>query len=190
MVTRIRSKRRRTVCRTRPVSKLPTQIMLLSRVSGSTSMLASIARTWRATFLLGSGLPFKLYDSSASCMTVRLCLRLVLAGVPNAFFGSVSHSPFLLDLKTLVPKLARGTEACVPEDSGSDAPTSAQLMRCVCLVFFVVLPLLVVLDQVVRFPAAADDSGWWPSELCPSSLPADPSSEASGRCPSYHVEQT
>ena len=82
-----------------------------------------------------------------------------------------------------MPKLARGTEACVPEDSASDSPTSAQLMRCVRLVFFVVLPLLVVLDEVVRFAAAADDAGWWPSELCQSSLPADPSSEASGGVP-------
>jgi len=56
-------------------------------------------------------------------------------------------------------------------------------MRCVCPVFFVVLPLLVVLVEVVRFAAAADDSGWWPSELCPSSLPADLSSEASGGGP-------
>jgi len=60
---------------------------------------------------------------------------------------------------------------------------SAQLMRCVRLVFFVVLLLLVVLDEVVRFAAAADDSGWWQSELCPSWLPADPSSEASGGGP-------
>jgi len=59
-----------------------------------------------------------------------------------------------------VPQLARGTEACVPEDSGSDSPTSAQLMRCVRLVFFVVLPLLVVLDEVVGSAAAVDDSGW------------------------------
>jgi len=62
-----------------------------------------------------------------------------------------------------VPKLARGTEACVPEDSGSDSATSAQLIQCVRPVFFVVLPLLVVLVEVVCFAAAADDSGWWPS---------------------------
>jgi len=68
----------------------------------------------------------------------------------------------------------------MPEDSGTDSPTSAQLMRCVRPVFFVVLPLLLVLIEVVRFEAAADDSGWWSSELCPSSLPADPASEASG----------
>jgi len=89
-----------------------------------------------------------------------------------------------------VPKLARGTEACVPEDSGSDSPTSAQLVRCIGLVFFMVLPLLVVLVEVVRFAAAADDSGWWPSELSASSLPADPSSETSGGGSGYHVEQT
>jgi len=88
-----------------------------------------------------------------------------LAGVRDAFFRSVSCPP------------------CVPEDSGSDSPTSAQLMRCVHLVFFVVLPLMVVLDEVVRFAAAADDSGWWLSELCLSSLLADPSSEASGGGP-------
>jgi len=116
-------------------------------------------------------------------MTARLRLPLLLAGVRDAFFRSVSRSPSLLDLKTRVPKLARGTEACVPEDSGSDLPTSAQLMRCVRPIFFVVLPLLVVLVEVVRFGAAVDDSGWWPSELCPSSLPADPSSEASGGGP-------
>jgi len=56
-------------------------------------------------------------------------------------------------------------------------------MRCVCPVFFVVLPFLVVLVEVVHFAAAVDDSGWWPSELSPSSLPADPSSEASGGGP-------
>jgi len=116
-------------------------------------------------------------------MTARLRLPLLLAGVQDAFFKSVSRSPCLLDLKTPVPKLARGTEACVPANSGSDSPTSAQLMRCVRLVFFVVLPLLVVLDEVVRFAAAADDSGWWLSELCPSSLLGDPSSEASGGGP-------
>jgi len=116
-------------------------------------------------------------------MTARLRLPLLLAGVRDAFFRSVSRSPSLLDLKIRVPKLARGTEACVPEESGSDSPTSAQLMRCVRPVFFVVLPLLVVLVEVVRFGAAVDDSGWWPSELCPSSLPADPSSEASGGGP-------
>jgi len=96
---------------------------------------------------------------------------------------SVSRSPCLLDLKTRVPKLARGTEVCVLEDSGCDLPTSAQLMWCVRPVFFVGLPLLVVLVEVVHFAAAADDSGWWPSELSPSSLPADPSSEASGGAP-------
>ena len=116
-------------------------------------------------------------------MTSRLRLPLLLAGVRDAFFKSVSHSPCLLDLKTRVPKLARGTEACLPDDSGSNSPTSAQLIRCVPPVFFVVFPLLVVLVAVVHFAAAADDSGWWPSELCPSSLPADPSSEASGGGP-------
>jgi len=142
-------------------------------------MPALIAPTWRATFLWGSGLPSKPYGSSASCLTTRLHLPLLLAGVRDAFLRSVSHSPCLLDLKTQVPRLARGTEACVPENSGSDSPTSAQLMQCVRLVLFVVFPLLVVLDKVVRFAAAADHSGWWRSELCPSSLPADPSSEAS-----------
>jgi len=47
----------------------------------------------------------------------------------------------------------------------------------------VVLPRLMVLIEVVSFAAAADDSCWWPSELCPSSLPADPSFEASGGGP-------
>jgi len=113
-----------------------------SRVSGSTSMPASIAPTWRATFLWGPGLPSGPYGSSASCMTSRLRLPLLLAGIRDAFFRSVSRSSCLLDLKTRVPKLARGTEACVLEDSG-----------------------------------------WWPSELCPSSLPADLSSEVSGGGP-------
>jgi len=94
-------------------------------------------------------------------MTARLRFPLLLAGVRDAFIESVSHSPCLLDLKTRVRKLARGTEACVPEDSGSDSPTSAQLMRCVCPVFVVVLRLLVVLVEVARFAAPADDSGWW-----------------------------
>ena len=79
-----------------------------------------------------------------------------------------------------MPQLARGTEACVPEDSGSDLPMSAQLMRCVRLVFFVVIPLLVVLDEVVGSAAAVDDSGWWPSQLSLSLLPADLLSEVSG----------
>jgi len=114
----------------------------------------------------------------------------LLAGVRDAFFRSVPRSSCLLDLKIRVPKLARETEACVPEDFGSDSPTSAQLMQGVRPVFFVVLPLLVVLVELVHFAAAADDSGWWPSELCPSSLPADPSSEASGGGPGYQVEQT
>jgi len=113
-------------------------------------------------------------------MTARLRLPLLLAEVEDAFFRSVSYSPCLLDLKTPVLKLARVTKACLLEDSGSDWPISAELMRCIRLVFFVVLPLLVVLDKVVGFAAIADDSGWWPSELCPSSLLADPSSEVSG----------
>jgi len=161
-----------------------------SRVSGSTSMPASIAPTWRATFIWGSGLPSEPYGSSASCMTVRLLLPLLLAGVRDAFLRSVSRSPCLLDLTTRVPKLVRGTEACVSEDSGSDSPTSAQLMRCVRPVFFVVLPLLVVLVEVVHFAATVDDSGWWPAELCPSSLPRTRHPRRLEEGPGYHVEQT
>jgi len=116
-------------------------------------------------------------------MTARLHLTQLLAGVRDAFFRSFSRSPCLLDLKSRVPKLARGTEACVPEDPGSDSPTFAPLMRCVRPVFFVVLTVLVVLVEVVDFVAAADDSGWWLSELWASSLAADPSSEASGGGP-------
>jgi len=149
-------------------------------VSGSTSVPASIAPSRGATFVWGYGHPSEPYGSWASCMTARLPLPLLLAGVRDAFFRLVSRSPCLLDLKTRVPKLARGTEACVPEDSGSDSPTSAQLMPCVPTVFFGALRLLVVVDEVVWFAAAADDSGSWPSEFRPSSLPADPSSEASG----------
>ena len=107
-------------------------------------------------------------------MTARLRLPLLLAGARDAFFRSVSGSPCLLDLKTRVPKLPRGTEAWVPEGSGTDSPTSCQLILCVRPVFFVVLPLLMVLDEVVRFAVAPDDSSWWPSELCLSSLLADP----------------
>jgi len=114
-------------------------------------MPASIAPTWRAIFLWGSGLLSDPYGSSASCMTARLHLRLLLAGVRDAFFRSVFHSPCLPDLQTRVPKLARGTEACVPDDSGSNSPTSAQLMQCVRPVFFVVLPLLLVLLRWFTF---------------------------------------
>ena len=183
MVTRIGSKRRRSFVGLGLSASCRITLCSPSRVSGSTSMPTSIAPTWQATFLWGSGLPSEPYGSSASCMTARLRLPLLLAGVRNAFFRSVSCSPCLLDLKTPVPKLARGTEACVPEDSASDSPTSAPLMQFFRLVLFVVLPLLVVLDEVVRFAAAADNSGWWPSELCPSSLPADPPSEPSGGGP-------
>jgi len=173
-----------------------------SSVSGSTSMPASIAPTWRATFRLGSGLSSELYGSSSSCITARLRLPLLFAGVRGAFFRSVTCPLCLLELKTQVPKLAQGTEACFPgddvgaesgagialfakwsprsattSDSGSDLPTSAQLMRCVRPVFFVVLPLVVVVAKLVRFAAAADDSGWWPSEFGSSSLLGHSSSE-------------
>jgi len=135
-------------------------------------------------------------------MTARLHLPLLCAGVQGAFFRSVPCPLCLLELKTRVLKLAQGTEACLPEDdvgpesgaviapfaksrprsaatsdSGSDSPTSAQLMRCVRPVFFVVLPLLVVLDEVVRFAAAAEDSGWWPSEFGSSLLQGHSSSQ-------------
>ena len=128
-------------------------------------------------------------------MTTRLLLPLLCAGVRGAFFRSVACPLCLLELKTRVPKLPQGTEACLPgedvgpesgaaiapfaklrprsaetSDSGSDSPTSAQLMQCVRPVFFVVLPLLVVLYQLVRFVATADDSGWWPSQFGSSSL--------------------
>jgi len=127
-------------------------------------------------------------------MTARLRLPPLFAGVRGAFFRSVACPLCLVELKTRVPKLAQGTEACLPgdnvglesgaviapfaksrprsavtSDSGSDSPTSAQLIRCVRPVFFVVLPLLVVLDEVVYFAAAADPSGWWPSEFGSSS---------------------
>jgi len=165
-------------------------------------MPGSIEPTWRATFRWGSGLSSELYSSSATCMTARLRLPLLFAGVRGAFFRSVPCPLCLLELKTPVPKLAQGTEACLPgddvgpesragiasfaksrprsaatSDSGSHSPTSAQLMRSVRPVFFVVLPLLVVLDEVVRFAAAADDSGWWPSEFGSSSLLGHYSSE-------------
>jgi len=52
-------------------------------------------------------------------------------------------------------------------------------MRCLSSAFFVVLLPLVVLDKVVDFAAAADDSGWWPSELCPSWLQVDLSDKVS-----------
>jgi len=97
------------------------------------------------------------------------------------------------ELKILEPKLAQGTEARLPEDnggpesvarivpfanlrlqsavtadSGSHSPLSTQLMPFVRPVLFAVLPLLVVLNKVVPFAAAPDDSGWWPSEFSPS----------------------
>ena len=87
-----------------------------SSVSGSTSMPASIAPTWRATFCWGSGLSSELYGSSASCMTARLRLPLLFAGVRGAFFRSVPCPLCLLELKTRVSKLAQGTEACLPGD--------------------------------------------------------------------------
>jgi len=155
-----------------------------SSLSGSTAMPASIAPTWRATFRCGSGLSSKLCGSSTSCMTARLHLPLLFAGVRGAFFRSVACPLCLLELKTQVSKLAQGTEAWLPgddvgpesgagiaplaksrprssmtSDSGSDSPTSAQVMRCVRPVSFVVSPLLVVLDDVVHFAASADDSG-------------------------------
>jgi len=71
-----------------------------SRVSGSTSMPASIARTWRAAFRWGSGLSSELYGLSASCMTARLRLPLLFAGVRGAFFRSVPCPLCLLQLKT------------------------------------------------------------------------------------------
>jgi len=128
-------------------------------------------------------------------MTARLRLPLLFAGVRGAFFRSGACPLCLLELKTRMPKLAQGTEACLPgDDVGPDSaagivqfaksrpgsaatsdprpdwPMSAQLLRCVRAVLFVVLPLQVVVDKVVRFAAAADDSGWWPSEFGSSSL--------------------
>jgi len=71
-----------------------------SGVSGSTSMLASIAPTWRATFHCGSGPASELYGSSAYCMTAKLHLPLLFAGVRDAFFRSVACPLCLLELKT------------------------------------------------------------------------------------------
>jgi len=65
---------------------------------------------------------------------------------------------------------------------------SDQFMRCVREVYGVVLGLVVVLDEVVRFAAAANDCGWWPSELSLSSLPEDLSSGASGLGPQLSGE--
>jgi len=106
MVTRIGSKRRRTISRTRPVSKLPTQIML-SITSVRLNLNAGIDCPHLVGHLpLGSRLPSEQYGSLASCMTARLRLPLLLAGVWDAFFRSVSRAHCLLDLKTRVPKLA------------------------------------------------------------------------------------
>ena len=87
-----------------------------SSVSGSTSMPASIAPTWRATICWGSGLSSKLYGSSASCMTTRLRLPRLFHGVRGAFFRSVACPLGLQELKTCVPKLAQKTEACLRRD--------------------------------------------------------------------------
>jgi len=149
--TRIGSKRRRTVCRTRPVSKLATLIML---------PIACVRLNLNAGIdcpHLAGDLPLGFRTSIRPIWLISLlhdwevAFTTVIGWGRDAFFRSVSRSPCLLDLKTQVPKLALGTEACVPEDSGSDSPTSTKLMRYVRLVFFVVLPLLVVLDEVVRF---------------------------------------
>jgi len=145
-------------------------------------------------------------------MTARLRVPLLFAGVRVAFFRSVACPLCLLELKTRVPKLAQGTEAYLPgddvgpesrpgiapfaksrtraaakSDSGSDSPMSTQLMRCVRPVFFVVLPLLVVLNEVVRFAAAADDSGWWLSEFGSSWVLSHSSSKG---CRGYRMGQT
>jgi len=154
-----------------------------SHVSGSTSVRALIAATWWTTFLWACVLRSELYGSSPSCMTVRLRLPLLLAVLWDACFRSVSCSPCLLHLKTQVPKLARGTEACVTHVSGSDSRKSAQCIQYIRPVFFVLLPLLVVLHEVASSPEAADHSAWWPSERCQSSLSPDPLSEGSGGGP-------
>jgi len=145
-------------------------------------------------------------------MTAKWRLLLLFAGVRGAFFRSVACPLCLLELKIRVPKLAQGTEACLPGDdvgpesrggiaqfaksrprsaatldSGSDAPMSAQVIRCVCTVLFVVLQLLGVLNEVVRFAAAVDDSGWWPSELAPHRYWVTPHLKG---CPGYRVGQT
>jgi len=173
-----------------------------SSVCGSTSMPASIAPTWRATFGWGSGHSSEPYGSSGSCMTAKWRLLLLFAGVRGAFFRSVACPLCLLELKIRVPKLAQGTEACLPgddvgpesgggigqfakskprsaatSDSGTDSPMSTQVIRCVRTVFFVVLQLQGVLNEVVHFAAAVDDSGWWPSEFGSSSLLGHSSSE-------------
>ena len=102
-----------------------------SRVSGSPSLPASIAPTWWVTFRWGSGLSSKLYGSSAFCMTARLPLPLLFAGVRGAFSRSVACPLCLLELKTPVPKLAQGTEACllgddVGPESGAGIPPFAK----------------------------------------------------------------
>jgi len=190
IVTRIGSKQRWTVCRTSPVSQLPTQIMLpiaCARHNLNAGIdgphLVGHLPLWFRTSIPTAWL-------MASSITARLRLPLLLAAVRDTFFRSVSRSPCLLDFQPPVPKLARGPEACVPEDSVSDSPTSAQLMRCVRTVLCVVLPLLVVLVEVIHIAAAADGSGWWPSELCPYCYRRIRHPRRLKRGPGYHVEQT
>jgi len=145
-------------------------------------------------------------------MTARLRLPLLFAGIPGSFFRSVSCPLCLLDLKTQVGKLAQGTEARLAGDdlglesgvriallanvrplspttsgAGSDWRTFAQLIRCVCPVVFVVIVLLVVLNEVVGLTAAADDSGSWVSEFGYALLMDHPSSKG---VPRYRVCQT
>jgi len=93
-------------------------------------------------------------------MTAQWHLPLLLAGIRDAFFRLVSCSFCLLNLKTRVPNLAGEVKAFLPEDSDSNLPTYAPLLRCVHPIFFVVLLLLVVLGKGVHFAAAADDCGW------------------------------
>jgi len=49
-------------------------------------------------------------------------------------------------------------------ESGSGSSTSAGLLCTLYAVFRMLLPVFLVLNLVILLAAAADNSGWWPSE--------------------------
>ena len=46
-------------------------------------------------------------------------------------------------------------------ESDSGSSTSTGLLRTLCPVFPMLLPVFLVLNLLILFAAAADDSGWW-----------------------------
>ena len=120
-------------------------------------------------------------------MAARSRLPLVLTAVrvdsQNTFFRSVSLPICQPDLKAQMPKSVGGAEGCLlgdgvkPEskarttlvaelgfESGSGSLRPARPLHTLCPVFRMLLPGFLVLNLVILFAAAADDSGLWPSE--------------------------